>query len=532
MTPVHEETRTIVESPGESSRLGRTIPSAFSIAVAVGLVTILVLPRLAPGVCYGDSGDLQLAAATLGIAHPPGYPGYASILHLFTYIPGIEPAYAVSLACLGCGLVVLWACALTQMHFGVHPYAASAISLLLTAHPAFWSSLIAPEVYMPSLALIAVTVVLVLRFDRTADRQALLAAALLFGILLANRPPSAFIFPFLLLSIGIARGRRARQARKSQGVVQSQRSRQSQGVVQSPCASRTRWRWAAVAVLLFVPAGQALSYVWLRDRPETPQNYIKQYRAEFETLPPVDSGASAKWQRAVWLLTGRQFHSNLVDSWGGLYGRWRWLKMQVPFTGFQNLIGLFFLVLGAVTAWRRYPAGCTALVGVGIGGAIFLCTYRIGGQAADILPVWYAILTLAGIGLVHVFPCEAASRRGWLAAAVYIIVMVATWYDAPQRRAHNHDASAFLLALDMPTLPQNAVICTMWDHAAPLIYAQSVTDDRSDVRVIIAMPKHWQRLTQRYADRPVFCERPPADSADAYWLPYRNLWRLHHHRSP
>ncbi|MEW6129684.1 MAG: DUF2723 domain-containing protein [Acidobacteriota bacterium] len=55
------------------------------------LIFILSLPlylfTLAPTVTLVDSGELILAAKTLGIAHPPGFPLYALLAHFFTYLP-------------------------------------------------------------------------------------------------------------------------------------------------------------------------------------------------------------------------------------------------------------------------------------------------------------------------------------------------------------------------------------------------------------------------------------------------------------
>ena len=68
-----------------------------AIAVTLGIAIAVTVPRLPSSICLGDSGGIQLAAATLGITHPPGYVGYMSLAHLFTLVPGVDPAYMVSL---------------------------------------------------------------------------------------------------------------------------------------------------------------------------------------------------------------------------------------------------------------------------------------------------------------------------------------------------------------------------------------------------------------------------------------------------
>lgn len=67
--------------------------------ILVGLFSLsLYVSRLSPTVYTGDSGDFILAAAKLGLPHPPGFPFYTLIGHLFTYLPfGFSVAWKVNL---------------------------------------------------------------------------------------------------------------------------------------------------------------------------------------------------------------------------------------------------------------------------------------------------------------------------------------------------------------------------------------------------------------------------------------------------
>ena len=71
-------------------------------AAAVGLIGLcLYLATLAPGLTWAhdssDGGELAAAAYTLGIAHPPGYPTYVLLAHLFTRLPVGEVATRTNL---------------------------------------------------------------------------------------------------------------------------------------------------------------------------------------------------------------------------------------------------------------------------------------------------------------------------------------------------------------------------------------------------------------------------------------------------
>ena len=45
------------------------------------------LSTLAPDVTFTDSGELAAVAATLGVAHPTGYPLFTLLGHLWTLLP-------------------------------------------------------------------------------------------------------------------------------------------------------------------------------------------------------------------------------------------------------------------------------------------------------------------------------------------------------------------------------------------------------------------------------------------------------------
>ena len=59
---------------------------------------VLYIYTLAPSVPpQGDAGELITVAYTLGIAHPPGYPLFTLLAHLFTYLPINSIAWRVNL---------------------------------------------------------------------------------------------------------------------------------------------------------------------------------------------------------------------------------------------------------------------------------------------------------------------------------------------------------------------------------------------------------------------------------------------------
>jgi len=485
------------------------------LALPIALVVLLVLtvPRLPPGVCFADAGDLQATAATLGIAHPPGYAGYVSLGHVLGWVPGVSPAYAVSLACLGAGLTALALCALLQMRLGVNAWIAAALALTLAHHPRVWVNLVAPEIYAPSLAFEAGAAYLLLRHARREAKQArrdLLIAALLLGIALANRPPLALALPGFLLALWLTRRR-------------------------SSPAGRLRRHALLAAAGLLAPCAYSFAYLWVRDTPSTPCNYVEGYATESGELPPTDAGVRAKLQRIVWLTTGQQFRSLLRSARPDILGRLRWLTQEV---GLEH--DLVFIAAATALAWglvlttRQSPGATALLLGIGLATTVFVCLYRVYDTAADILPLLFVLIVLVGLATSPLFP----TRIGWLrrATAIGAFGAACVWVviDLPRQPdvASEVDATAFVKAADLPTLPANAVIFSAWRKSRPLLYAQYVEAARSDTRVVTTSPSNWVPFARRCAQPTDLCPGSIyltdriAVPDDVKLTPFRNLWQL------
>src|ERR1700742_275223 len=68
------------------SSIPRRVRASVACVVFV-LAFALYLKTLTPTVALVDSGELTIAAWCLGNAHPPGFPLYLALTHLFTLLP-------------------------------------------------------------------------------------------------------------------------------------------------------------------------------------------------------------------------------------------------------------------------------------------------------------------------------------------------------------------------------------------------------------------------------------------------------------
>ena len=153
---------------------------ASALAAALFLLYAFSAPRT---VSHEDDGLFILSAYFLGIEHPPGYPVFTLIGHLFTWLPIGSVAYRVHLAAslfgaLSCALAGLCARTLTP---GRLPAALAALALGFS--PVFWSQSIIAEVYTLNTFFFLLLAYLALRGG------SLPWMAVLFGLSLANHYP-------------------------------------------------------------------------------------------------------------------------------------------------------------------------------------------------------------------------------------------------------------------------------------------------------------------------------------------------------
>ena len=115
----------------------------------------LYLRTLAPGLLGGDSGEFQVAAWHLGLAHPTGYPLYlilGSIGQHLLALGGVNPAYALNMlsAFFGAAAVaLLYLCMMgwLQSPIGVRRTAALFTASFFAVNFTFWSQNLMAEVY-------------------------------------------------------------------------------------------------------------------------------------------------------------------------------------------------------------------------------------------------------------------------------------------------------------------------------------------------------------------------------------------------
>jgi hypothetical protein len=417
----------------------------------------------------------------------------------------MEPALAVTGACWASGLIAAGLAVAWQLRLGVHAAMATSVALIWLGQPRVWLNVLAPEVYMPSLALLGGAAYLVAHWARRGDDRWLWTAALLYGAAAASRPQLHLAFPFFLLAL---------------------RGRDPSALGPKVRASR---RWLLAAGFVLLPQLYSWGFVWLRDRPDVAYNYIEQYNLEHGTLPDASAGAAARWRRLVWLTTAEQFRHQMGATLTGVGKKLRWLAQDV----FQRdaalwAAGLLLVPLGAVLIIRRSPPSFWLLCGLGLASAIYVALFRVHGQSADLLPLLWAGAVFAGAAASPVFPRRAGGFRSVAAWSLLAVTVLWTLGDAPKRAAvgRSADAESFLAGADLAALPAGSVICSHWAASPPLWYEQCVRGRGRDVRVINAREDQWRRLAGDRPGQAVFATIDRSDLLGAKAVAHGGLWRF------
>ncbi len=178
-------------------------PDAPALAAAVLGPLALYIVTLPRTVVLEDDGLFLMAGVHLGVAHPPGYPIYTSIVHLFTRLPFGDAAVlghlsSAVLGALACGTV--YGCARLLR---ASPVPALTAAWLFGVSEQFWSQAIIAEVYTLHALLFFAVYALVLLGARDPGRQWFLSsAAVAWGAGLANHwPLMVLATPGLVLTL-------------------------------------------------------------------------------------------------------------------------------------------------------------------------------------------------------------------------------------------------------------------------------------------------------------------------------------------
>lgn len=406
----------------------------------------------APGLGLVDSGELTAASATLGIAHPTGYPLYVILGRIWLMVLTIDPARSMVLFSCASAAAVVGIMAGTMTRWVESRFwrddANSAILSALGAFgialtPVVWGSIIYAEVYPLTflLAAIIVALVVIAKSDPNAHPRCTLLACYVWGLGFGNHLTIIWLFPLIVYAL-IAEIR-------------------SSGRPYRTFAIYLLVTIAGASVNLFLPVRSGVDPRLDWSDPETIQNIYRHLSA---------------WQYRVWMFTGglESFLEKMTSYARALPSEMGW-----------GMCAAAVAVIGYAVRFR--DGLLIALLLSWVLGVI----YNLGYDIPDIgtyfmtvsLPLFYAAVFVM-LRIVDVINSKLSQNRKLRSIAWCLILSFgsANLY-ASRSYLSTHDAFAERYSRELlRTLPQNAlVIQGNWDVQSPVIYLQEVLKYRRDV---------------------------------------------------
>jgi 4-amino-4-deoxy-L-arabinose transferase-like glycosyltransferase len=185
------------------------------LALLAGVVAFwLAFRTLLPGLYLWDTGELQTVGPVLGTGHPTGFPAWIILGWLASILlqPFGDPAFRMNLLSAILGAVAAGAAVLLVIRLTDRRWIGLGAGLLLATLPIAWQIATRADVHALHLALLAILLGLLVDWERRraaaerdgrqqrADRS-LVAAALVFGIALANHTLSILLIPGIALYV-------------------------------------------------------------------------------------------------------------------------------------------------------------------------------------------------------------------------------------------------------------------------------------------------------------------------------------------
>ena len=428
-------------------------PAAAVLAVALAAYLL----TCARTVTLVDSGELILACASLGVAHPPGFPVYTMIGHLFSLVPvgsvafrlaamsAVFAALTAALVALVVGEVVAW----SRRHQGltdrrsrlalvVAPVGAG-LSFAFAATQ--WSYATVAEVYSLNLALVAGSVWFLLRWRRGGARTPIpWAVGLLLGLGLGvHHVTVLLVVPGLIALVVASAGWRALSPRRLAPAVAG-------GI-----------------------AG-VLSYIYL---PLAASRH-----------PVLNWGDPSSLERFWWHITARQY---LVNLFNGSIEQVR--QNLADFSHMArvefNPLGLVMVAAGLVWLWRRDRAVLWLAVLMSVVGVAYAVNYEIGEDVeAYFLTTFLAAAVALGGALAWLV--EAGRKRA-VAAGVLALAMPAAGAALHWRscdRSRDLVARHFVEDTLAGVAPGGLLLTREWQLYSPWLYLHHIEGFRPDAAVV------------------------------------------------
>jgi len=444
----------------------------------VGIVVFLVsfffyLKTVAPTVTFSDSGEFITCAATLGIAHPTGYPTWTLLGHIFTYLPVANIAMRVNLLSGIFGALTIMMVYFILIKLRIQILIAVSVSLIFAFSSTLWKVCVIAEVYSLYAFFSSATILGLLAWKGQKKDSMLYISAFIYGLGLTNHLLLVFITPAILWFLWIT----------DRKILLLERPK------------------VLCKMILFLFIG-LIPYIYLP---------IRGFQA-----PLIDWGNPVTFKNFFRLITGSiyketMFAASLPQLLNTIkHHLWLLTQQFTPYFGILSLLGIFIL----------YKKSLNLLIFLGL--IFFVNTvYSLGFQKVIFglidhesyhMPSYIVLTILMGFGMACIQTLKFRNKFYFKnltpIVLLFPIIVCASHY-------HYSDMSRYYFGYDygkniLNQLPKHSILFNQVDYNVfPLWYLQYVERQRMDVPVftVLFLTRDWfvERLLKLYPNVKVTC---------------------------
>ena len=451
-------------------------PMIYSGLALFGMMFLVYLRTLAPGVYGFDSAELATGVYTQGIIHPTGYPLYLLIGKLFTFIPVRDIAYRLNLmsAFFGAITVVMlyYVNILVINNRGIAWISAAIFGL----SNYFWQMSLVAEVYTLHTALLAINLALILYWNKTGNRQALMLFSFLFGLSFTNHMSGILFAPGFAWIIA-----------------------------RSQWWSWRNWKQTLKMFLVFLLGISIYLYLPFRAQSNTPLNYVSTYyNIDISSLSGL-----------LWLISGQAYR---FFSFG--YSLLELPQEIIKFSTYlwRNFLGVG-VILGLFGMVRLFKKSFNISLGLFISfiaTAVFYTNYRVMDKDTMFLAAYliWAIFLSEGLKYFDKWFRERISENFSskfkytglvLLLLVFLPGLLLNWQWVDMSKAESYSKFAQGIFIEAKN---DALIIAPWSQAVVLEYGQIVNGQRPDIKIInssrINVATYYELWTQGWTRDEIF----------------------------
>jgi len=454
------------------------------LAILAGVLSMALYVRtMVPGVLPFDSGEFQVLAYQVGLAHGTGYAVYILLAKLFiTLVPVGDVAFRVSLFSTCMAALAVAGTYLCARLLCKSPWAALLSSLVLAVSSTFWSQSILAEVYSSAAAFLVAVWLALLNWYTSGNKRALFVVGVCGGLGLGLHATFATVSPpvGLFLVLNWKRWKELWKPALLGVLVGAVAFLSVYAIVDLHAPSANIWNTC------YGPARSA----WMLSEADI-KNPLK--RAQFLLL-------AGQWNSGMFTDPAEDMPASLSDYIGLLP------RQFAPVTMGLALLGLLVLL---VRDWR-----CAALFVMALMAHwTFFFNFRVMGMYVYYIPsyIWIALLAAVGADgiawLIGKIPWRSVPR---MLEPVVMLALLAScvaprlspaWTAVQKGQSPFIGQEGYLVQNDtlakyqtvsrvVSQLEPNAIMLQSWDELYQYWYAALFEQHRTDLRFIEQHPYH------------------------------------------